>query len=379
MTDPYVDREQTKTKHFILKGYLEALAFKVMRSFDIAYVDGFSGPWKEKTDDFSDSSFMIAINVLKIAQKEIYRKERKCRNVRCYFSETNPVAYAKLVEAVKPHNKPGFEIKTFFGKFEDAIGEINSFVGNSFPLVFIDPTGWTGYPLSKIKPLFDREKCEVLINFMYDFVNRFVNSGDAETIASLDPILGGPGWQSRLDATQHPGVAVEKLFRQTLKEVGGFEFVVSTKIDKSTADRPHFFMAYGTKNRAGLKAFREIEFSAQKEHAKNRATAKDNKRLKQSGMDDLFSDHHAQVQESTIEDLVEEQMSFASKDLLVSLSQTGEIRFSKVVDMLMQSFMLRETNIKVICVNLFIAGKIENTWGSGNRRPNDDSVIRLLQ
>ncbi len=378
MTDPYVDREQTKTKHFILKGYLEALAFKVMRSFDIAYVDGFSGPWKEKTDDFSDSSFMIAISVLKIAQKEIYRHEKKWRNVRCYFSETNPVAYAKLVEAVRPHNKPGFEIKTFFGKFEDAIDEINSFVGHSFPLVFIDPTGWTGYPLSKIKPLFDREKCEVLINFMYDFVNRFVNSGDPETIASLDPILGGPGWQSRLDATQHRGVAVEKLFRQTLKEVGNFEFVVSTKIDKSTADRPHFFMAYGTKNRAGLKAFREIEFQAQKEHAKNRATAKDNKRLKQSGIVDFFSEHHAQVQESTIEDLVLEQMSFASTELLFSLSQTGEIQFSKVADMLMQSFMLRETNIKIICIDLFKAGKIENTWGSGNRRPNGDSVIRLL-
>lgn len=51
MTDPYTGREQTKAKHFILKRYLQALAFKVLRYFDITYVDGFSGPWKTQTED----------------------------------------------------------------------------------------------------------------------------------------------------------------------------------------------------------------------------------------------------------------------------------------------------------------------------------------
>jgi hypothetical protein len=71
VTDAYSDREQTKTKHFILKRYLQALAFKVLRYFDITYVDGFSGPWKTQTEDFKDSSFMIAISVLKDAQQQI--------------------------------------------------------------------------------------------------------------------------------------------------------------------------------------------------------------------------------------------------------------------------------------------------------------------
>ena len=47
---------------------LQELAYKVLRGWDIAYVDGFSGPWKSKTEDFSDTSFMIAIGVLKDAQ-----------------------------------------------------------------------------------------------------------------------------------------------------------------------------------------------------------------------------------------------------------------------------------------------------------------------
>ena len=73
----YIDREQTQAKHFILRGYLQELAFKVLRGRDIAYVDGFSGPWESKTADFSDTSFMIAIGVLKDAQRIIHEQTRR--------------------------------------------------------------------------------------------------------------------------------------------------------------------------------------------------------------------------------------------------------------------------------------------------------------
>jgi len=39
--------------------------------------------------------------------------------------------------------------------------------------------------------------------------------------------------------------------------------------------------------------------------------------------------------------------------------------------------MLRETNVKDICVALAKAGKIENTWEGGNRKPRDDTIIQL--
>src|SRR5580704_13596070 len=104
VTDAYSGREQTKAKHFILKRYLQALAFKVLTFSDITYVDGFSGPWETKTEDFSDSSFMIAISVLLDAQNQILERGHK-RRIRCFFSETNPVAYAQLQE----EKEPGFE------------------------------------------------------------------------------------------------------------------------------------------------------------------------------------------------------------------------------------------------------------------------------
>lgn len=379
MTDPYFGREQTKAKHFILRRYLQALAFKILRFSDITYVDGFSGPWETKTEDFIDSSFMIAIDVLRDAQQKIQIQTGRRPKIRCFFSESNRQAYTKLASAISPFHRPAedFEIKTYCGEFESAISEIQTFIDQSFPLIFIDPTGWTGYSLDKIASLFKRPKCEVLINFMYDFVNRAASMSDVRTIASLDPILGGPGWEARLDPTLPRGRAVEKLFRDNLALAGNFYFVVSTKIDRPTADRPHFFIAYGTKSRDGLKTFRETEYNALKLNARDRAGAKERKREGQSGSPDLFSGFEADVQVTTIDQIVDEQKALASQETLRILHEFGAMSFSNIWELLLRAYMLRVTNVKDVCVDLAKIGAIENTWGGGNRKPRDQDIIKL--
>jgi three-Cys-motif partner protein len=378
VADPYLNREQTKAKHFILRRYLQALVFKVLRYFDVAYVDGFSGPWETKTEDFSDSSFRIAVDVLRDAQQVIFSQTGHRRKIRCFLSENNRDAYAKLATAVVPFHNPtsGFEIKTFCGNFEDAIPEIERFIGNSFPLVFIDPTGWTGYPLEKIKSLFDRPKCEVLVNFMYDFVNRAAGMADARTLESLDPILGGPAWETRLDAGLSRGRAVEKLFRETLRSVGKFGYVVSTKIDRPTADRPLFFIVYGTKSRNGLKEFREIEYQALRVNARDRANAKEHKRESRTGLVDLFPGFDASLKETSIDEIVSEEKELAKGELIKMLWEQS-VTFEQVWTSILEAHMLRVTNVKDICVELAREGKIRNTWGAGNRKPQDQNVIQL--
>jgi hypothetical protein len=87
VTDPYFGREQTKAKHFILRRYLQALAFKILRFFDITYVDGFSGPWETKTEDFVDSSFMIAI---------------ASQNILLILEEFGPISFLEMWEMILP-------------------------------------------------------------------------------------------------------------------------------------------------------------------------------------------------------------------------------------------------------------------------------------
>jgi hypothetical protein len=91
----------------------------------------------------------------------------------------------------------------------------------------------------------------------------------------------------------------------------------------------------------------------------------------------MFASHEAAVQEATIDEIVTDQKSLASARLMGVLIQRGVARFSDVVAALLQPYMLRETNIKDICVDLAKAEKIENTWGEGNRKPHDDDLIKL--
>ncbi len=187
--DPYFNREQTLAKHDILKHYLQELAFKILRFSDLTFVDGFSGPWESKTEDFSDTSFKIALNALQEAQDVITAQTGTRRNVRCFFSEADENSYALLQAAVTPFHDERrlFQIKTFKGNFEDAVTEIQNFT-IGFSLVFIDPTGWTGYAFPKISPILRRGKCEVVVNFMYSFVSRFLLHPDQKIINSLDPV-----------------------------------------------------------------------------------------------------------------------------------------------------------------------------------------------
>jgi hypothetical protein len=187
------------------------------------------------------------------------------------------------------------------------------------------------------------------------------------------------GWPRRLDPSLPRGLAVEKLFRETLKSAGNFDFVISTKIDKATVERPHFFIAYATKSADGLKTFRQTEYDALREHAKNRANAIEKKREQRLNATDMFAGHQAQVQEATIDEIVAEQKTLASNRLIETLAQHGPLKFSRIVAGLLQPYMLRETNVKDICVDLARAGKIENTWGDGNRKPRYEDMIKLKQ
>jgi three-Cys-motif partner protein len=375
VADFYEGREQTKAKHFILKRYLQALAFKVLNFSDLAYVDGFSGPWEERDSEFSDTSFKIAIEVLKDAQ-HVLKQKGISRRIRCFFSESNAKAFDRLKPVVEEHHDPAnrFEVQTYGGRFEDAVSPIQKFVVGCFPLIFIDPTGWTGYAFHKIRPLFAADHCEVLVNFMYDYVNRFVSSEDAATVSSFDAILGGPGWVDRLDTTLPKGVAVERLFRAALQEAGDFKFVVSTKIDKPTQDRPHFFIAYGTKSQNGLKTFRNVEFDALKRHESDRLAAKERDHEARTGQGSLFSNMTDQVQGSSVHDLVLEQIVLA-KTRLLELVADEPMRFSQLVPQLLQPFMIRETNVKDLCVELAKKRLVENTWSPANRKPNDAHLI----
>jgi len=379
MTGVYQHREQTEAKHFILRRYLQTLALKTLHGGwnTLAYIDGFSGPWESRTADHSDSSFMIAIKVLKDAQAKV-RATGKRPRVKCLFVEERASSFAQLHPAVTAYHDPAndFYVETFHGKFENALGQIKRTMANAFALTFLDPTGWTGYAFDKVRPVFEHAPGEVLLNFMFDFVNRFTASSDRKTLASFDGILG-PGWQQRLDPALQREEALIKLFTEQFWKAGKFSYVLSTPIEK-ISDRTHFHIVYGTRSPEGLAAYRDVEYAALRDHGMRRAAAREVIRENKTGQFDIFG---AKGAASIAEVSMEAQVAairFQAKDWLRQQLPNCPKPFSDIWPPMIDAFMLRKTDAKDICVELAKSGELKETWRmnrSKRRKPGDDDQI----
>ena len=112
----YKGREQTYLKHFFLEKYLERVAYVIGFSHpEFVYVDGFSEPWKSENEAFEDTSFIIAINVLRRVRDGLAKKGKEPR-IRCLFVEKDPQAFTALESAVQ--NVADLEITPLNGDFE---------------------------------------------------------------------------------------------------------------------------------------------------------------------------------------------------------------------------------------------------------------------
>lgn len=262
----YEGREQTLVKHVILRQYLSAWAHKVGSFCDtLTYVDCFSGPWNAVSDDLSDASFSIALEELRKARETHAKAGRKIR-IRCLFIEKTEAAYARLKSFADSVRDA--EIETIHGEFEDHIADVIAFIKaggrQSFPFVFIDPTGWTGFAMDTIEPLLQLKPVEVLINFMTSHIRRFIESPQEETRESFIRMFGSAGYAERVQRTSmidKEDALIGEYF-QNLKERGRFEHVAAAMILDPEISRTAFHLIYATRNIVGLQVFKAAEKSA---------------------------------------------------------------------------------------------------------------------
>jgi three-Cys-motif partner protein len=136
----YEGHEQSRVKHDILRQYIESFAHIVAFKWpSITYIDGFSGPWNARSDDLSDTSFVIALNELRRA-RDTHASAGRCLKIRCVFVEKEQSAYQRLKTFAD--SVEDAEILTIPGEFESAISHIIEFVKKdqeTFPFILIQP------------------------------------------------------------------------------------------------------------------------------------------------------------------------------------------------------------------------------------------------
>lgn len=271
----YAGREQAYVKHFLLDAYLEALIHKIPSRYDhVVYVDGFSGPWQAAGTDYHDTSFGIALRSLRSA-KETWKKLGRDVRMTAHLVEKSGGAFKELEKL--PPKFPDIEIVPHKGDFVALARELATRIPRSaFAFLFIDPKGW-GIDVKAMEPLLRLSNCEVLFNFMFEFINRAASIRDPVIIDGLNKLISQGSWRDELAAAASPEERKRVLvdaFAATIGTIGGFRFVADTPVLRPLKDREIYSLVYATRKPPGIEVFRNCQAKTLEEQSVIRGAAK---------------------------------------------------------------------------------------------------------
>lgn len=258
------------------------------------YVDLFAGPWQSQSGDYSDTSFGIALSRMTEAKAMQRRLGRSVKMV-AHLVEKRAANCAELMEAVRRF--PEIEVHCYCGVAEQHAATIAKLIPlRAFRFVVIDPKGVPD--VRRFKCLIEPGNTEVLLNFMFQFANRFAGSQDR--MPTLEGWLGGlsdeqGSWRKDFVELRGPDreAAITDRARQALRNMGGYAHAPALTVDETASERPLYKLIYLSRHPVGLRVFRDAHVKALEAQATYKSARKAETRRQKSGMDDLFADPNA--------------------------------------------------------------------------------------
>lgn len=250
----------TKAKHDILRRYLGAW-FPIMatQSPKIVYIDGFAGPGSYTGGE--EGSPIIALRTIVEHQANITSE------VFLWFIEERRDRFEHLENIVSDFAIPS-NVKVFLahGEFDKELSAVLDRVDAKGwrivpTFVFVDPFGWTGIPFDIIKRIMANPRCEVLISFMYEHVNRFITHPDQPE--NVDSLFGTDHWRAieNCASPQDRLRFIHDLYRDQLTGDAGIAFVKSFEMIDS-GNRTEYFLFHGTNSLRGLELMKDAMWNA---------------------------------------------------------------------------------------------------------------------
>lgn len=259
----YEGREHAFVKHMVLKEYLERLFYivgnslNVLRLDEIVYVDCFAGPWQDDSAELDGSSVGIAIEKMLKVRLDL-QKIKKVVKFRGIFIESDPVAFERLKSFLsRKSSDHKIELTALHGDFQELRNELlDRCPSTAFAFFFIDPLGWKTVGVEVLRPLLLRRNSEYLINFMFDFVNRFAEK--EELSKQMYDLLGEiPNLGEVPDRARHLVNLYRNNLRGILKSTDRDAYSAYIPVLDRSKDRVKYHLVYLTSHPKGA-----IEFSS---------------------------------------------------------------------------------------------------------------------
>jgi len=239
---------QTVSKHNIFENYLEPWAKIISNQPWVSnayYVDAFAGTGRY-TKTGEPGSPVIACDILLKYQKQT------CR-FHCICVEKEPQRYKILEDSLKRFKKR-LDVKTHNGEFLSFIDAILHKTENSPTFFFIDPEGFSGMDFTKIEAILSLPHKEVLINFQYNAIQRWLKAPKVKN--TITKLFG----TSDFKTVKGEGDLIE-LYKQQLRQRGSYAWSFRNKF--TMKNRTFYYLVYATKNLTGFKIMKEVMFSEQ--------------------------------------------------------------------------------------------------------------------
>lgn len=382
MDEAYVGREQTWIKHLVLKKYLTAWGMKMAMTSApgrerLWYVDCFAGPWRTQTEAREDTSAAIALKVLNDVRVRAAESGRQVQ-VGAVFVELDSSRSGDLERFVE-QARGDVATRVFSGALGDCIEDIRHAIGQDAGFVFVDPTGWKGADMDYVAQLAHPGRRDVLINFMYDFLNRFKAEGQrgAEQrkwlIAQLEAFFGTQ--DTSKFATMDENELVQEYCRN-LKSKCSLRFALSLAVPMPGFDRTYFHLVVGGSNPKVVELFRTVEFDVIGGQA-GPVMEEARRRIEEdrSGQRSLFANPEARIR--SFEQRRHDDLGRIKHEIL-ALLRHGERSFSDVWPRVMEKLHVRLTDTKDVATELYRSGAIVvDTWREGQRKIRDEDRLRI--
>jgi three-Cys-motif partner protein len=229
------------------------------RTFDrIIYIDGFAGPGRYKQG--ADGSPIIALKAAIGAITDQIRKPFEF-----HFVEREPHVATALTANVEdlrqreggPENIHVFihSQKLFQEAYEERIRARLQAYPRAAAFALVDPFGWTGIPLSVLADLMRRPSTEILVNFMFEEINRFI--GHPKQGDNFDSLFGCEEWrQAAIRSGRERRKFIVDLYRDQLGKRAGARHVRSFEM-RNKRNITDYFLFFASNNRQGLSKMKE--------------------------------------------------------------------------------------------------------------------------
>jgi three-Cys-motif partner protein len=366
--ESYHGREQSQVKHRVLERYLKAFAPIIGRWHDeIVYVDCMAGPWEARNPSLSDTSFHTAISVFRDC-----KQRGRCKSVRVLLIENNLERFAQL-EAYG-RSITDMEVVTRQWDFCEHVEDVVRFAkqsSNSFPFFFIDPTGWDEVRPNLIAPILRVNPGEVLINFMSEFVKRFL----CDPTKPFDQLLGDDLERLRCLEGNDLEDELVNTYTKLVRRVGNYDYTCAIPILKPNSDAILYHLIYGTRSFKGLEEFKHTEADAIPHMHEIRAGAQ-RRRAEESSSQGFLLPPEETYREKRFQGFHERRLANARAAVIELLSRRPSVTYEDIYRESMQYSTVLVDDLREWLAEWNAEGKIcYGNWAKGQRVPQPKTIV----